>query len=94
MIQMTLSSAAEAQSRGSKRLTSAHIKAAIMGDDTFDFLKDIGDKIPDGPSSRIEGRERKVKGERLASDDDLAQDSKTLAKRRGGGKKKRPAEED
>lgn len=37
-------------SKGPKRILTQHMKRAVKADETFDFLADIVDKIPDAPS--------------------------------------------
>lgn len=93
MIQMTLAAVAEVSERGAKRLTAQNIKAAINKDDKFDFLKDIGDKIPDGPSGRGEGKGRIAKMERGTSEedvdmDDWEQEAPKSAKKRPGRRRR------
>lgn len=59
MIRLISSSAGAAKARGSKRVLSQHMKAAVMQDDQFDNLRDIMGKVPDAP----------VKGSNHAADD-------------------------
>jgi len=49
MIRLIGASAEVAKARGSKRVLTAHMKAAIMKDDQFDNLREIVDKVPDAP---------------------------------------------
>lgn len=97
MIQMSLSAIAELGEGSSGRLTAQHIKTAINKDDKFDFLTEIGEKIPEGPQGKGEGKERKPKAERATSEEDMDMDAdfdaeapKSVRKRR----KRKPAEED
>lgn len=60
MIRLITSSAAVAKSRGSKRVLTTHMKAAVMQDEQFDNLREIVGKVPDAP----------VKGGAAADDDD------------------------
>ena len=69
MIHLSLAAITEVRARGSKRLLAQHVKTAITKDDTFDFLTDIGTKIPEGAATKVEGQERKVKPERGSSVD-------------------------
>ena len=93
---MSLASIEELKIQGSKRLLAQHVKGAITKDETFDFLREIGDKIADGPT-RAEGRGRIAKMERVergTSDDDDMDESwegEAPKKRR---RKRKPAEED
>ena len=43
---------AGAGSKGPKRILAQHMKKAIQGDETLDFLADIADKVPDAPSKQ------------------------------------------
>lgn len=38
--------------KGPKRILAQHMKKAIQGDETLDFLADIADKVPDAPSKQ------------------------------------------
>ena len=80
MISITLSSAAEAKERGSKRVTGQHLKQAVQKAEQFDFLSEVVARISDAPTSKDGG---KVKGE-AASDEDDEEDEKV------GAKEKRP----
>lgn len=51
MISLALRSADIARSRGSKRVTAAHLKAVVQRDDQFDFLRDTVAKVPDAPTA-------------------------------------------
>ena len=50
MISLVQKSAAEAKSRNAKKITAAHLKAAIAPDNQFDFLEEILSKVPDVPT--------------------------------------------
>lgn len=52
MISLTLRAATMARTRGSKRLTAAHLKQAVGMDEHFDFLSEVVSKIPDAPTSK------------------------------------------
>lgn len=75
-------------------MMAVHIKAAIANDDTFDFLRDIGDRIPDGTATKSDGRARKPKHEEPASDEDVDAEAPSSKKRKPGGKRKKPADDD
>jgi len=81
MISMTLSAAAEAKARGSKRVTGQHLKQAVQKLDQFDFLSEIVERIPDAPTSK----EGKGKGD---ADDDEDEDEEEV-KSKGDKKPKR-----
>ncbi|KAF1988057.1 histone-fold-containing protein [Aulographum hederae CBS 113979] len=49
MISLVTKAASEAKSRSSKRVTAAHLKAAVLNDEQFDFLNDIVSKVADAP---------------------------------------------
>lgn len=85
MISMTLSAAAEAKARGSKRVTGQHLKQAVQKLDQFDFLSDIVARIPDAPASK----EGKVKGE--PDDDDDEDEDEYKGKDEKKPKRGRPA---
>jgi hypothetical protein len=42
--------AAPPSSSGPKRILVQHLKKAVLADDTFDFLREIVDKVPDAPA--------------------------------------------
>lgn len=58
MIKLISASAAQARGtaqgggsgKGPKRVLAQHMKKAVQADDTFDFLADIIDKVPDAPA--------------------------------------------
>ena len=50
MIRLITSSAGVARSKGSKRVLTTHMKAAVMQDDQFDNLREIVGKVPDAPT--------------------------------------------
>jgi Dr1-associated corepressor len=55
MINLVSKAAAEAKDRSSKRVTAAHLKQAVIKDQTFDFLQEIIEKVPD-PTEKKGGR--------------------------------------
>lgn len=87
MIALITKSSSEARQRSSKRVTSLHIKQAILKDEQFDFLQEIVSNIADasareGQDAGEEGEEGSVGGRR---------------KRRGaggGGRKQRKERDD
>ena len=52
MISLITKSAAEAKTRNSKRVLPAHLKAAVMSEEQFDFLHEIVGKVADAPSGQ------------------------------------------
>jgi len=50
MISLISKSATEAKLRGSKRVTAAHMKQAVLKAEQFDFLNDIVSKVADVPA--------------------------------------------
>ncbi|GAB1738230.1 hypothetical protein NU219Hw_g2778t1 [Hortaea werneckii] len=46
------STASSANNKGPKRILAQHMKKAIQGDETLDFLADIAEKVPDAPSKQ------------------------------------------
>jgi Dr1-associated corepressor len=67
MISIVTKAATEAKLKSSKRVTSQHLKQAVVKDEQFDFLINIVSKVPDGPApakrdrSDDEGEETKKK---------------------------------
>jgi len=49
MTALITKSAEEARTRGSKRVSTAHLKQVIKSNEQFDFLGDLVEKIPDAP---------------------------------------------
>lgn len=56
MITLVTKAAAEAKDRSSKRVTAAHLKQAMVKDQTFDFLQEIVEKVPDPTEKKAGGR--------------------------------------
>ncbi|KAI9734561.1 MAG: hypothetical protein M1834_002162 [Cirrosporium novae-zelandiae] len=81
MISLVTKSADEARARSSKRVTAAHLKAAVAHDDAFDFLADIVARVPDAPAPN----------EKKQDDDD---DEPTEGRKRRGGRGKRRKDSD
>ena len=50
MISLVTKAAAEAKSRSSKKVAAAHLKAAVLRHEQFDFLNDIVGKIAEAPA--------------------------------------------
>jgi Dr1-associated corepressor len=86
MITLVTKAAAEARDRSSKRITAAHLKQAVVKDQTFDFLQEIIEKVPD-PTEK--------KGGRAASEDvDDGGAGPAKRKRAPRGKKKAESDDD
>lgn len=93
MIQLTLTAMADAGERGSRRLTAQNVKVAINNDDTFDFLREIGDKIPEGAQGRSDNAKR-GKAERAPSDEEMEVDEENESKAGRKRRRRKPAEGD
>jgi Dr1-associated corepressor len=85
MIALVTKAAAEAKDRSSKRVTAAHLKQAVIKDQTFDFLQEIIEKVPD-PTEK--------KGGRAASEDVDEGGGAPAKKKRAPRKKKAESDED
>ena len=85
MIRLITSSATVARTRGSKRVLTSHMKAAVMEDDQFDNLREIVGKVPDAPTkSKDEDDEDEGEGKRR----------KKSTAGPGRGKKRRDSDDD
>lgn len=78
MISLVTKAAAEARDRASKRVTTAHLKQAVMKDEQFDFLHDIVGKVADAPAPSEK------------TDDEGPQEGK---KKRGAGRKRKKGDD-
>ena len=73
MISVVTKAAHEARLKSSKRVTAAHLKAAVAKDEQMDFLEQIISKVPDAPGKKEEvdseegGDVRKKKKKGVAS---------------------------
>ena len=85
MITLVTKAAAEAKDRSSKRITAAHLKQAVVNDQTFDFLQDIIEKVADPTEKKGGGASEDV-------DDGAAGAPKR--KRAARGKKKADSDEE
>ena len=54
MIRLITASSTVAKSKGSKKVSTTHMKMAVMGDEQFDNLRDIVGKVPDAPTKKVE----------------------------------------
>lgn len=79
MISVVMKSAAEAKSRGSKRVTAAHLKQAVEKDEQLDFLAEIISKVPDAPAPSKKEEDSEEAGE---------------GKKKRGGRRKRKESDD
>lgn len=90
MIRLISASAGVAKSRGSKRILTPHMKAAVMQDEQFDNLREIVSKVPDAPTKAAAADD---------DDDDTVGDAAPKKRKKsaaGGakGKKKRVSDDD
>ena len=76
MIQLVTKSAELARQKGSKRVSSQHLREVIEVDDQWDFLRDI--------ASRAEANEKRGKSSKTTESDEEAE-----GKRKGRGRKKK-----
>ncbi len=83
MISVVTKAANEAKSKSSKRVTAAHLKAAVQKDEQLDFLAEIISKVPDAPAP-------KAAKEEVDSEEGGVDVGK---KKKGGRRKKREGEE-
>ncbi|KAF2836875.1 histone-fold-containing protein [Patellaria atrata CBS 101060] len=67
MISLVTKAAAEAKSKNQKRVSAAHLKAAVMKDDQFDFLRDIVERVQDAPASKDEDSDEVPGGKKKRS---------------------------
>ncbi len=78
MIAMVSRAAAEAKSRGSKRITLPHLKQTVVKEQQYDFLLDTVSKVADAPPPN----------EKSDPDDPME------GKKKRGGRRKRKESED
>jgi hypothetical protein len=73
---------------GPKRILVQHLKKAVLADETFDFLREIVDKVPDAPTKgKREGAGGGVGGGGGAGSDSEDGGGATKAKKRGKRRK-------
>ena len=89
MIALVTKAAAEAKDRSSKRVTAAHLKQAVIKDQTFDFLQEIIEKVPDPTEKKGAGS-----GRAASEDVDDGGGGPVRRKRAPRGKKKADSDED
>ena len=77
MISVITKAADEAKAKSSKRVTAAHLKAAVQKDEQLDFLAEIISKVPDAPAPKA------AKEEANDSEEGMAE-----KKKKGGRRKK------
>jgi hypothetical protein len=90
MISVVTKAATEARKKSSKRVTAAHLKAAVEKDEQLDFLADIIAKVPDAPTAS-------KKEERDDSEDGVdsgRRKKKSVGGAGSGGAKRRRKEDD
>jgi histone H3/H4 len=84
MIALVSGAAARTREKGGKRVTAQHLKAVVEGDEQFDFLKEIVEKIADvQENAGGEGRKRKEKAPASDSEEEEKKPKK------GKGRKKK-----
>lgn len=88
MITLVTKAAGEARDRSSKRVTAAHLKQAVTKDQTFDFLQEIIEKVPDPTEKRGGG------GRAGSEDADDGGGGPAKRKRVPRGRKKAESDED
>lgn len=69
MIALVTGAAARAKDKGGKRVTAQHLKAVVEGDEQFDFLKEIVERVAD-VQENAGGEGKKKRKEGAASDSD------------------------
>lgn len=79
-----------AGSKGPKRILAQHMKKAIQGDETLDFLADIADKVPDAPSKSSAAAAKKEAASQPGSESEGEAEVKP---KRKGRKRKGSAED-
>ncbi|KAF7502899.1 hypothetical protein GJ744_004937 [Endocarpon pusillum] len=92
MIALVTKAAAEARDRSSKRVTAAHLKQAVIKDQTFDFLQEIIEKVPDPTEKK--GGGSGGSGRAASEDVDDGGGGPAKRKRAARGKKKVDSDED
>jgi len=88
MISLISKSATEAKLRGSKRVTAAHMKQAVLKAEQFDFLNEIVSKVADAPapsSGGVGGGGGKTEDE----DEEGGAPTTGTKKRKSGGRKRK-----
>ncbi|KAL2047284.1 hypothetical protein N7G274_001303 [Stereocaulon virgatum] len=90
MISVVTKAAAEARIKSSKRVTAAHLKAAVEKDEQLDFLADIIAKVPDAPTAS----KKEEKDDSEEGVDNGRRKKKNVGVAGSGGAKKRRKEDD
>lgn len=85
MISLVSSSAEIAKEKGQKRVTAQHLKSVVLGNDQFDFLSEIVNKISEAQEG-AGGETKKRKGEAKADTDSSEEEKKP---KKGRGRKKK-----
>jgi len=84
MINIITKAAKEASNRQSKRVTAAHLKQAVLADESLDFLVEIVEKVPDPTEKKS----------RPKSEDSPEPEEGGKKKRGGGGRRKKVEADD
>ena len=88
IISLTLKSSSIAREKSSRRITAAHLKQAVQGDDQLDFLEQIVSKVPDAPTtSKAEGKKKGGVTEGEESSDEAY--AEPVKKRKAAGTRKK-----
>ena len=83
MITLVTKAATEASNRQSKRVTAAHLKQAVLADESLDFLQEIVSRVADPTEKK--GR---------AKSEDSAEPEEGGKKKRGGVRRKKVEPDD
>lgn len=86
MIALVTGAAEKAKEKGGKRVTAQHLKAVVEGDEQFDFLKEIVERVADVQESA--GGEGRKKKKDVGSDSDEDEGKK----KKGKGRRKKSDE--
>lgn len=98
MIALVSGAADKAREKGGKRVTAAHLKQVVLGDEQFDFLAEIVGRVEEGKEEGGAGsRKRKGKTEGGVKEEKGSDSSEEAAegkkkKGKGGRRKKVPDE--
>ncbi|KAI7469434.1 hypothetical protein KC364_g7145, partial [Hortaea werneckii] len=83
--------AAGTASKGPKRILAQHMKKAIQGDETLDFLADIAEKVPDAPSKQSAAAAAKKEA---ASNPGSESEGEAMVKPKRKGRKRKDSADD
>ncbi|KAI7271366.1 hypothetical protein KC335_g4988 [Hortaea werneckii] len=83
--------AAGTGNKGPKRILAQHMKKAIQGDETLDFLADIAEKVPDAPSKQSAAAAAKKEA---ASNPGSESEGEAMVKPKRKGRKRKDSADD